>query len=168
MILNNYKLCLGKQLFNASGTTNVGNALIGATTGERLPAVKSMPFGSTYQGIMCVSQDVAMSNSDIVFGSSKQPVTADDYKIIDEIYEGIAISSQVSTISYANDRWTITITKTMVNRSGNVLNINEVGIKLGVGENSQPILATREILPSTLVVQPNETFTLQSQITMKI
>ena len=171
MVLNNLKLFLGKTFwsYNPSATVSTGNAVVTSTAGDRLTTFDgTFELRAGYQtGGKCVSQNEQSSYNDLIFGSSKQAVVADDYKLIDEIYEGIAISSQTANIIYADDRWTITVLKTMINRSGNVLNINEIGLKIPVC-GYKAILATREILPNTLVVQPNETFTLQSQITMTI
>lgn len=113
-------------------------------------------------------QTEIVSAMDIVVGNGTTPVTADDFKIESEVFDGLQFVSMTKKgVSGSNGKMWIDYYKTMKNNTGETITISEIGLKnfmYAYQDNKHPILLTREILEQPIVVPNGGIFTVQAGI----
>jgi len=107
----------------------------------------------------------------LCLGSGTTPVSPDDYTMASFI-----IRYKVSVFSYDPSTRTIKIRGSIVNDTTNTWNVNEVGVIISStifidsagNYSTYPFLVIRDVLDSTVVVEPGQSITVEFTITVTV
>ena len=116
----------------------------------------------------------------IVVGSGTTPVTINDYSLVSQIPHGTAVGQIVYAAmsgtsvtplntTLGND-WYYRITRQFTNSSSSVITINEVGLiaNFMTTSGALPCLVARDVLPTPIILNPNDHTTIQYTIRLTI
>ena len=150
------------------------NILYWTTTGERYCMFVHGLLTKPYAGMLSqtatpkttsIVSGCNVNNTNFVVGSGTTPVTGGDYRIEQEIVEGLACEAVTSQID--EQTRTVTFRKTLRNTSDGDITIREVGLTGGVGvANSSvyQVLIYREVLGEPVTIAPGDSATLRIAI----
>jgi hypothetical protein len=123
---------------------------------------------------------IGVTDLGIVVGSGSTPVTLDDFRLVSQIPHGTSAGQLIYTAMTSSNitpinrtlanNWYYIITRQFDNLSPSTVTIAEVGLigRFGTGIGFLPALVARDVLPSSITLEPNQSTVIQYTIRLTI